>query len=1092
LPAILRESRKFQNDVSTALAEQVLEALNLLLRGFQAAHEASGSELLREVLRAEPSHVYGGLLSVLLRLVFILYAEERGLLPADGVFESNYSLTGLFEELREDAARYPDTMDQRFGGWARLLTLFRLIYDGASYGATELPARHGRLFDPDAYPFLEGRPYSSRKVVGEPLTVPRVSDAVVYAVLDKLLILEGERLSYRTLDVEQIGSVYEEIMGFELRVATGVSAALRPDHVVVNLEAVLGRAPNERARMLKDEAKCDVTGGALEQLKAAKSIDELLTALDKRLSPHMKGTIPAGSMYLQPTEERRRTGSHYTPRSLTEPIVRTTLRPILEALGERPRPEQILDLKVCDPAMGSGAFMVEACRLLGDRLVEAWQTYRCVPQIPPDEDLYLYARRSVAQTCLYGVDKNAFAVDLAKLSLWLATLSRDHPFTFLDHALRCGDSLVGLTVEQIKCFNWEVGVQIPTIRQVLDPAVKQAEARRLQIQALAGSDDADEKSRLLKEAEEALDSVRLIGDLVIAAFFSADNRREREQLRAQYEAKTRNFAAASRDGNGANARQELRSFVVQALGGAKPVPPFHWEIEFPEVFSRENSGFDGFIGNPPFGGKNTISALGGESYIPYLQAIHQESHGASDLVAHFFRRAFSLLRTNGTFGLIATNTISQGDTRHTGLRWICTHGGTIFEARRRYKWPAGAAVIVCVVHIIKGPYSGVCLLDDRPAERVSAFLFHRGGDEAPSPLKENESKSFQGCILLGMGFTFDDTNPEATPISEMEALIAKDPCNKGRIFPYIGGEELNNSPTQAFHRYAIDFNDMSEAEARGWPDLMDIVEAKVKPVRLPLKREALVRRWWQYAEKRPGLRRAVFGLDRVLALSEVGQRCAFAFLPAGTVYGHTLVIFPLPRFESFATLQSRTHELWARFFSSSMKDDLRYAPSDCFESFPFPKHWENNEALERFGKEYYEFRADLMTRNNEGLTKTYNRFHDPDERDPDILKLRELHDVMDCAVLDAYGWTDLKPTCEFILDYEEEESEDGASRRRKKPWRYRWPDDFRDEVLARLLALNQERAAHEKMIGAESVAARRKGKSRRKNAAAASPKQMFD
>jgi hypothetical protein len=107
LPAILRESRKFQNDVSTALAEQVLEALNLLLRGFQAAHEASGGELLREVLRAEPSHVYGGLLSVLLRLVFILYAEERGLLPADGVFESNYSLTGLFEELREDARPLP-------------------------------------------------------------------------------------------------------------------------------------------------------------------------------------------------------------------------------------------------------------------------------------------------------------------------------------------------------------------------------------------------------------------------------------------------------------------------------------------------------------------------------------------------------------------------------------------------------------------------------------------------------------------------------------------------------------------------------------------------------------------------------------------------------------------------------------------------------------------------------------------------------------------------------------------------------------------------------------------------------------------------
>ena len=412
---------------------------------------------MREVLREDPSHVYGALLSVLLRLVFILYAEERGLLPADGVFESNYSLTGLFEELREDAARYPDTMDQRFGAWARLLTVFRLIFDGASYGTTTLPPRHGRLFDPDAYPFLEGRPYGNRRVVGEPLIPPRVPDGVVYGLLEKLLILDGERLSYRTLDVEQIGSVYEAMMGFELRVANGVSVALRPDHVVVNLEGVLGKAASERARMLKDEAKCEVTGAALDQLKAAKSVDELLEALSKRLSPRVKGTIPAGSMYLQPTEERRRTGSHYTPRSLTEPIVRTTLRPILEAMGERPRPEQILDLKVCDPAMGSGAFLVEACRLLGDRLVEAWQTHRCVPQIPPDEDLHLYARRMVAQTCLYGVDKNPFAVDLAKLSLWLATLAQ-RPSVHVSRSCPALRRFAGRTqrASRSQCFNWEL------------------------------------------------------------------------------------------------------------------------------------------------------------------------------------------------------------------------------------------------------------------------------------------------------------------------------------------------------------------------------------------------------------------------------------------------------------------------------------------------------------------------------------------------------------------------------------------------------------------------------------------------------------
>jgi hypothetical protein len=168
-----------------------------------------------------------------------------------------------------------------------------------------------------------------------------------------------------------------------------------------------------------------------------------------------------------------------------------------------------------------------------------------------------------------------------------------------------------------------------------------------------------------------------------------------------------------------------------------------------------------------------------------------------------------------------------------------------------------------------------------------------------------------------------------------------------------------------------------------------------------------------------------------------------------------------------------------------MKDDLRYTPSDCFETFPFPQGvlehadgepltTDNRQlttltTLESAGREYYEFRASLMTRNNEGLTKTYNRFHDPEERSPDILKLRELHAAMDKAVLEAYGWNDLAEaaTCKFLLDYEEDEDDDEESsgRRRKKPWRYRWPDDFRDEVLARLLALNAERAEQGRLRG---------------------------
>ena len=176
-----------------------------------------------------------------------------------------------------------------------------------------------------------------------------------------------------------------------------------------------------------------------------------------------------------------------------------------------------------------------------------------------------------------------------------------------------------------------------------------------------------------------------------------------------------------------------------------------------------------------------------------------------------------------------------------------------------------------------------------------------------------------------------------------------------------------------------------------------------------------------------------------------------------------------------------------------MKDDLQYALTDSFETFPIPENFESDPALQSAGQAYYDFRAGLMMRNNEGLTKTYNRFHDPDERSPDILKLRELHAAMDRAVLDAYGWTDVRPTCEFLLDYEEddEDEENAGVRRRKKPWRYRWPDEVRDEVLARLLALNSERAKIERQSGADAVATAKKGRKPSKGQRDPNPQNLF-
>jgi hypothetical protein len=499
-------------------------------------------------------------------------------------------------------------------------------------------------------------------------------------------------------------------------------------------------------------------------------------------------------------------------------------------------------------------------------------------------------------------------------------------------------------------------------------------------------------------------------------------------------------------------------------------------VELPEVFERDRPGFDAIVGNPPFGGKNTLAAANPARYGDWLKQFHPESHGNADVVAHFFRSAFDLIRSDGAFGLIATNTIGQGDTRSTGLRWICVHGGAIYNARKRLKWPGKAAVIVSVVNVFKGAYQGQRQLDGMPVDHISAYLFHAGGDEDPVRLAANAGKSFQGSIVLGIGFTFDDSDTKgiATPIAEMRRLIASDPANAEVIFPYIGGSDVNSSPAYDPGRYVINFGERQEEECRArWPDLMAIVEEKVKPERMAQNDAGAKQRWWQFIRPRPELHAAIADSDRLLAASQTSQWIAFAFLPAGMVYDQRLVVFPVDSNAAFCSLQSRLHDVWVRFFGSTLEDRTVYTPSDCFETFPFPEQWESNLELEAVGNAYYEHRAALMIKNNEGLTKTYNRFHDPYEHDPDIERLRDLHAQMDRAVLQAYGW-DVPTKCEFLLDYELDEEEWGKKR---KPYRYRWPDDVRNEVLARLIALNGERAAAEQRSGA--AAQRDRGGGRR-------------
>lgn len=1058
LPTLLAESRAAQATVSTRLAGQVLASLHELLRGFDAA----APDLLRTLAARDPHHVYEGLLTVLLRLIFIAYAEDRKLMPSGGgrgaamLYEQGYSLGGLHVRLGDDRALNPDTMDERYGAWGRLLALFRLVERGAG---DFMQARGGKVFDEAAFPFLFGR-------VGpdDPERVLPIGDGVVARVLDGLLTLDGERVTYRALSVEQLGSVYETVMGFTVECAPAPMLAIRAGKgnrtpVWVDLAALAAAGGADRLRLLKEwTGRGQFPAITTRALRQAPDIAALVAALspvvDLRASPR-GAAVMAGTPILQPTDERRRTGSHYTPPSLTRPIVAHALAPALARIGADATPGDVLDLKVCDPAVGSGAFLVEACRQLGARLVEAWERWPAQrPTIPTDEDDLLHAKRLVAQHCLRGVDRNPLALDLAKLSLWLETLASQHEFTFLDHVLRAGDSLVGLPNPKIMAVTWgkTVGQHSFVEAIVRDGIRAAADLDQLMRREAEIAPYSVQESRH-REATTAKHRAHLVADAVLESFFAGANGRERERGLAEMQ----QFVLAPSPASWAR----LEALRERLRGSPIGITSFHWELEFNDVFARANPGFDAIVGNPPFAGKNTIASGHPLAYPDWLKTLHPGAHGNADLVAHFFRRAYGLLRRGGAMGLIATNTIRQGDTRETGLRRIVEDGGIIYRAVSRARWEGEAAVVVAQVFVSKGGTPPSPVLDDRPVRRISAYLVEGDLDGSPARLRANAGKSSEGVKVYGPGFIFSNDQPfsQDNNFEAMEALLRREPTAAQVILPFLGGEELVNHPCHAHGRYVIDFGSATfdVAEDR-WPETLVIVRRRVKPYRDGISDETAKRDWWLFQRRREAIFKAFRKSGMGLAICVTSPHLSVAQVDTDSVYSNTAVIFAVGGHAAFATLQSRIHEVWARFFASTLEDRLRYTPSDCFETFPLPPGYADAPTLEAAGQAYHDHRAALMIARDQGMTPTYNRFHARADEAADILDLRRLHQAMDDAVLRAYGWDDLadRATPQFL----DEASEDDH----RYQGRLFWPAAFRDALLARLLRLNEERAMAETML----------------------------
>jgi len=325
-------------------------------------------------------------------------------------------------------------------------------------------------------------------------------------------------------------------------------------------------------------------------------------------------------------------------------------------------------------------------------------------------------------------------------------------------------------------------------------------------------------------------------------------------------------------------------------------------------------------------------------------------------------------------------------------------------------------------------------------------------------LAYNKSMSFQGSIVLGSGFVLSD--------EVGKHWLEADPSLSDVIYPYLNGEDLNSRPDASASRWVINFFDWSEERAREYQVPYSHIEQHVKPERQRRKpngdyqlRKPLPIRWWQYAEKRPTLHAALERVGRCIVIAIVSKAIIPYRVDALQVFSHRVAVFPADDSALLAVLSSNFHWLWAVRYSSTLETRVNYSITDALETFPFAPA---SGAIEDVGEELDSTRREIMLRLNLGLTKLYNRVHDPDDAGQDIVVLRDIHRRIDVAVAAAYGWSDLS------LEHGHHPTPQGI--------RWTVAPAAQREILDRLLELNHQRHAEE--VAAGVVDGRKAGRKR--------------
>ena len=786
---------------------------------------------------------------------------------------------------------------------------------------------------------------------------------------------------------------------------------------------------------------------------------------------------------------RAATGSHYTPDDLVQPLIRHSLDHLIAERRKAVDPEAaLLDLRVADIACGSGHILLAAARRIATELAVVR-----TGEEQPSPPAYRASLRDVICKCIYGVDLNPLAVELCKVALWLEAHSPGQPLNFLDHHIKCGNAIVGFANQE------EFGHGVPMNAFKTLPCddnkvvaiyrKKNKEEQRDQKQTSLNftSELRDHLNAVIEEwqsfsalPEETPAQIYTKKER-FAAFAEGDHA---VLLRTIADIPVAQFYIPKVPGNEAKLITDgvFRSYwrgqqaprgqgidAARALGEQHRF--FHWFLEFPEIMER--GGFDCILGNPPYLGGQSLSGTYGHAFCGYMKWQFSPT-GLSELVVYFLRRIHTLLKDGGFAAIITTNSIIDGDVRKDGLEQVLAAGAQLNMAIRGMKWPGAANLVVSLLAFHNGKWSGLRTLDNQPAKLINAFFEEGENLGEPRNMIENRKRMFQGSIFLGDGFllTHDEAKQMCTPDPEKPDQSKDKEKNAEVIMPIINGRELNNEPDQTPGRCIINFRDWSEKQAQEYSEPYGHVLTLVKPIRDKDNMESRRINWWRFGALASSLYNNIHDLNGCFAAAATTKYLSFSAMPTDYVFTHALYVFTTDRWDLFTVVQSTLHEVWARKYSGSLKQDLRYSPSKCFDTFAFPAGlWQTADSgLAELGERYHAHRKALMKSLWLGLTKLYNLFHARDlspkmvakasQKDDAtaaagfeaLLELRRLHVELDLAVRDAYGWQDLNLEHGFheIVTLPENDRV-----------RYTISPAARNEVLKHLLAENHARAKSE-------------------------------